>query len=222
MVDESPDAMPSPKRASLRKSVANKLTVSWNRIVRLLKSPKIPKSAKLVVGIITFVGVVLGIVVTLFPTWQPPWSSNEGSYHASLSHVTVGENATLREFCDARVHRELRNCTDLASRGSDPGVVVSYNVEVEGLKGEKLLFGWSLLDSNRDVIVGPDPNQHIAWPDGILEVDRDANHEEAGEAWIPVPYGPGTYYVEITVTGRDRTYHQQMSQSFTVEEVVVD
>jgi hypothetical protein len=91
------------------------------------------------------------------------------------------------------------------------GMRVGVNVEVFGLRGQKLLLSWSVLQRSGCVPL-PDPwlSSNVGYrlqPSS----DRDMGHYEF---WIPVPKASGQYFVSLILTTNGKALTAAESKDF--------
>jgi hypothetical protein len=162
----------------------------------------------------------LGIVAWLFPSLQPQPPSSET--WADLSNLAEGPHLTLTEYLQRPgVPATAKKDAENQLGGEDKervGSIVTFNVEVQGYRGEPTHIVWSLYEEGtRKPVVGL-TNQK-AWPYSLIE-PRSETRKLALETWVPVPLeskgpfvlslemfggeGEGRLdYEEVTIHGQD-------------------
>ena len=152
------------------------------------KEPRIIKLIAQIGGVAVAVSAIVGLLFLLVPELKP---EPPQKLDATLSNLVVERGVTLESYLKRQsidstqyTHEELQTV----------GVVISFNVKIEGFKGRSCLLKWSLYEDKTQARV----------PEGWLvdkefrEFTPEAEVDQAGsDIWVQVPNREGPFFARL-------------------------
>jgi hypothetical protein len=144
------------------------------------------------------VSLAVGVLTLLFLV-RPALRPDDGpvTLGATLANPAVERGVTLGEVYErlSRTPPAEYSDTDLAT----PGVLVSFDVRIDGFQGEEATLEWTVLASpSMERVADPWLVDQQGWPAGVFipEAERDSMN---GQIWAQLPDRPGTYIIRLTL-----------------------
>ena len=123
---------------------------------------------------------------------------------ATLSNPRIETGVSYGEYWDRRKDRILtKNPQSLApseDEQSYDGIVVTFQVVIEGYTNQQTLVRWTILDAEtgRRLDAHPELSEQPGWPDKYIVPTANRDQVNA-EIWVSVPAEPGPYTLLIEV-----------------------
>ncbi len=162
----------------------------------------LPGAAKAVIGLLT---VLIPLLTAWVQAGLPPFAPNPtptagpSELAATFSDVELGAPNVL--LGDVYRDRGLDPEADGIGPAEleQPGQLVSYRIEFQGLPGRRCEVRWTLYDAETRERV-PDgawkTNHALGWPDGYWTVEAPERDVGQGEVFVP-HVAPGEFFVEL-------------------------
>jgi pectin methylesterase-like acyl-CoA thioesterase len=110
-----------------------------------------------------------------------------------------------------KLFKTMRTVKVARTHKADPvGVVVTADIELEGLRGKDVRLSWAMWQKNGDTL-GPDwLTEHLAYRMKATSEDDTASFD----FWIPLPKSPGSYFVRSRLSTGTATLATADSEPF--------